>query len=138
MSAEIENYDKLIARLNKLGKLDKVQNGLKKACLIVERSAKEKCPSNTGELRSSISTTIEGLEGAVGSPLQYAAYVEYGTGLFASGGNGRTEVPWRYQDAKGDWYSTYGQAPQPFLIPALTENREDILKALQEGWLKDD
>ena len=128
-----QGFDKLIAKLDKIADEEAFSANLEKACLIVERAAKEKCPSNTGELRSSISSSVEGTVGSVGSPLQYAAYVEYGTGLFASGGNGRTEVPWKYQDAKGEWHTTSGQQPQPFLIPALNENREEILRLLQEG-----
>lgn len=132
-----EGFNELIAKLEKIGDAEKLQQCLEKACLVVERAAKEKCPSSTGELRSSISSSVEGTVGTVGSPLQYAAYVEYGTGLFASGGNGRTEVPWKYQDAKGEWHTTSGQPPQPFLIPALNENRQEILDILREG-LKND
>ena len=132
-----EGFTELVEKLQEIGQGKKVIEGLEQACLLVERAAKEKAPSKTGELRSSISSSVEGTTGTVGTPLQYAAYVEYGTGLFAAGGNGRTNVPWKYQDAKGDWHTTSGQHPQPFLIPALNENRSEILKLLQEGLLDD-
>ena len=135
--SNLEGYESLIARLEKMGNEEKISQAINQACLLVERTAKQNCPSNTGELRSSISSSVEGTTGTVGSPLQYAPYVEYGTGLFATGGNGRTDVPWKYQNAKGEWFTTYGMPPQPFLIPALNENREQILKLLQEG-LKND
>lgn len=128
-----QGFEELIAKLEKLGSEEQLQQGLNKACLIVEREAKQNCPSHTGELRSSISSTVEGTTGIVGSPLQYAAYVEYGTGLFAVGGNGRKDVPWRYQNAKGEWFTTSGMPPQPFLIPALNNNRTQIIEALQEA-----
>ena len=51
--------------------------------------------------------------------------VEYGTGLFAEAGNGR-QTPWSYQDADGQWHTTIGQQPQPFLRPALDANKQKI------------
>jgi len=86
-------------------------------------------------LARSITSKVENLEGIVFTPLEYAPYVEYGTGLFAEGG-GRTDVPWRYQDAKGEWHTTSGQNPQPYMRPALNENKERIVKTIKEGLLK--
>ena len=59
--------------------------------------------------------------------------VEFGTGLFAENGNGRKDVPWNYQDDKGEWHSTRGQKPQPFMRPALNENRTEIIRIIKEG-----
>ena len=70
--------------------------------------------------------------GTVFTPLEYAPYVEYGTGLFAEKG-GRKDVPWHYQDDKGEWHSTSGQKPQPFMRPALNENREEIMRIIKEA-----
>ena len=58
--------------------------------------------------------------------------VEYGTGLFAENG-GRKNVPWRYKDDEGNWHSTSGQHPQPYMRPALNENREEILRILKDA-----
>ena len=63
--------------------------------------------------------------------------VEYGTGLFAEDG-GRTDVPWHYQDEKGEWHSTSGMKPQPFMRPALNENREKIKQIILEGIVSHD
>ena len=133
MSIQIDGVQELINQLAKLNNPELLEEKLKEACLVVERAAKEKCPSDTGDLRASIESSVDGTIGTVGTPLLYGLYVEYGTGLFAAGGNGRTDVPWRYQNAKGEWITTSGQKPQPFLIPALNENREQIVKILQEG-----
>lgn len=64
----------------------------------------------------------------VGSKLEYAIYVEMGTGLFAEKGNGRKDVPWRYQDETGKWWSTCGQHPKPFLRPALEDNKNKVIE----------
>ena len=109
---------------------------VEKSCALVERSAKEKAPKDTGALRRSITSKVEregdDIVGYVFTPLEYAPYVEYGTGLFAESG-GRKDVPWCYQDDKGEWHSTSGQHPQPFMRPALTENREEIMRAIREA-----
>lgn len=109
---------------------------VEKSCALVERSAKEKAPKDTGALRRSITSKVEregdDIVGYVFTPLEYAPYVEYGTGLFAESG-GRKDVPWHYQDDKGEWHSTSGQKPQPFMRPALNENREEIMRIIKEA-----
>ena len=84
-------------------------------------------------MRRSITSKVDGLTGIVFTPLEYAPYVEYGTGLFAENGAGRKDVPWNYQDDKGEWHSTRGQKPQPFMRPALNENRTEIIRIIKEG-----
>lgn len=129
--AVIVEADKLIGKLDKLADLDYTQP-LKDACLLVEREAKEKCPVASGELRRSIESVIKGNVGEVGSDLFYAPYVEYGTGLFSSSGDGRKDVPWHYLDVKGNWHTTSGQHPHPYLIPAYENNRDKIAKIFRD------
>ena len=121
----------IIIKLDKLSNVS-VDSALEKACLIVENSAKEKVPVNTGNLRSSITHTVENNVGTVGTNVEYAPYIEFGTGLFSSQGDGRQDVPWRYQDAEGNWHTTSGQNPQPFLEPALNENRTKIQRIFND------
>ena len=109
--------------------------GLQMACALVERSAKQMAPKDNGELRRSIESKVEGTTGIVFTPLEYAPYVEFGTGLFAEQG-GRTDVPWCYKDDEGNWHSTSGQKPQPFMRPALAQNRAQITKLLGKGITK--
>ena len=127
---EIKNVDKLVAKLDNLSNLQ-LEQALNKACLIVENEAKKLCPVDTGQLRSSITHEVVEKEGRVGTNVEYAPYVEYGTGLFAANGDGRQER-WSYQDGEGNWYSTIGQQPQPFLHPALNNNREQVLQTIKD------
>lgn len=137
MSTEIkvEGLDEVLERLNKLADPNKLEAALAKACALVERSAKQKAPKGNGELRRSITSKVDMSEqqGIVFTPLEYAPYVEYGTGLFAEDGNGRQDVPWHYQDEKGEWHTTSGMKPQPYMRPALDENRADIIRIIKEG-----
>lgn len=136
MNVEFEGAEKLIARLDKMSDEAALKKSLETAALLVERSAREKAPKDTGALRRSITSKVEGLEGIIYTPLEYAPYIEYGTGLFAEG-NGRKDVPWNYQDDKGNWHSTSGLKPQPFMRPSLDENREKIVEILKEGVMDD-
>ena len=135
MSVEVKGLDQVFKKLDETVGEEKVINNMEKACAVVERAAKENAPKDTGELRRSISSRVDNIDGdivgVVFSPLEYAPYVEYGTGLFAENG-GRMDVPWNYQDDKGEWHSTSGQKPQPFLRPALEDNREQIISILRE------
>lgn len=131
--------EKVIQDLEKLSSTEKLTNALQQCCFLVEGDAKRNCPVQTGELRASITSRVEevegNLQGEVGTPLMYGNYVEYGTGLFSSLGLGRKDVPWWYKNEKDEWVSTSGQPPQPFLIPALNNNRNEILEQLK-GVLK--
>lgn len=131
--AEIKGLDNVLDALNSITDMEKINLALGKACALVERSAKQKAPKAEGDLRKSIQSKVEEGVGIVFTPLEYAPYVEYGTGLFAEKG-GRKDVPWAYQDEEtGEWIWTTGQHPQPFMRPALNENREQIVKILKEG-----
>lgn len=117
---------------------DQIKQAMGKVCALVERTAKEKAPKDTGALRRSITSNVseeaDYIVGTIYTPLEYAPYVEYGTGLFAENGNGRSDVPWSYQDDEGNWHSTYGQHPHPYMRPALTDNKEKILQIFEEAF----
>ena len=133
----IEGLEEVLNQLDKITHPEKITKALGKACALVERSAKLNAKKGrTGDLRKSITSKVEGLQGIVFTPLEYAPYVEYGTGLFAEEG-GRKDVPWHYQDEQGEWHSTSGMKPQPFMRPALDENREEIIRILKEGITSD-
>ena len=136
MAIEIEGINKVLKRLEKLSNIENIEKAMGKACAVVEAAAKQNAPKDTGALRQSISSKVEveskEVIGTIFTPLEYAPYVEYGTGLFAESG-GRKDVPWNYQDDKGEWHSTSGQKPQPFMRPAIEDNRNKIIEILGEG-----
>ena len=136
MSIKLEGLEDVLGSLDGLLDAQKLESALGKACAIVERSAKEKAPKGTGELRRSITSKVDNNEGIVYTLLEYAPYVEFGTGLFAESG-GRTDVPWNYQDDEGNWHSTSGMKPRPYMRPALNENRERIVRILKEAITND-
>ena len=140
--AEIEfrGLEEIDKRLAKMLSPEQIDKALKKACLVVERAAKQKAQvgRGTGDLARSIKSDVVNHEGIVHTNLEYAPYVEYGTGIFAEEG-GRQDVPWCYKDLKtGEFVYTSGRQPAPFMRPALDENREDVKRILREGILGND
>ena len=134
---KFEGIEEVLDSIDSLADLEGLQSALGKACAVVEASAKQKAPKDTGALARSITSKIEDTEGIIFTPLEYAPYVEYGTGLFAENG-GRQDVPWCYKDEEGNWHSTSGMKPHPYMRPALEENREKIVQILKEGITKND
>lgn len=138
---KIDGIEELSEKLSGIVDEEHLHNVVGRACTLVERTSKQKAPIDNGDLRRSIKSKVvqDGgdIVGIVYTPLEYAPYVEFGTGLFAEEGNGRKNVPWHYQDDKGEWHSTSGMHPHPFMRPALYENREKIVRMLKEALLND-
>lgn len=162
MSISINGLDVIIEKLDKLTDNQKMESAISNATHYVEAEARRLAPK--GELAGSISSRVNGLNGEVYTNLEYAPYVEYGTGLYAEGkGGGRKEVPWVYvegQQSSGRaktihtkesaaqavaWlreqglpaYMTYGQHPQPYMRPALDNSKEAILRIMGEDLVND-
>lgn len=92
VEVKVEGAKELVVKLEKMADAAKITSGLTKGALLVERAARENCPKGTGELRRSITSKVEDTTAIIYTPLEYAPYVEYGTGLFAEV-SGRVDVP---------------------------------------------
>lgn len=116
--------------------------GMEKALLIIESDAKRNCPVDEGLLRASISHETEvgdeEVKGRVGTNVEYAPYIEFGTGIYAQDGNGR-QTPWSWQGEGVKWgggHTTQGQKPKRFMQDALDTNKDrigEIFKETLEG-----
>lgn len=129
------NASQIVANINKAAQVDLPQaiaKGLESACLVVEGAAKSNAPVQTGTLRSSISHKVNAgsMEGAVGATVDYAPYVEIGTGIYSTMGGGR-QGGWFYVDASGQGHFTMGSHPKPFLKPALDTNLSAIMRCFE-------
>lgn len=96
-----------------------------------EGYAKDLAPVDTGRLRNSISHKVDEEERAayIGSDLDYAVYVELGTGKYAEGGR---PTPWVYQDDSGNWHWTQGNPAQPFLAPAVKDHAQTYRNIIED------
>ena len=136
---KFEGLDKIIEKIEDFDDVHAMTSAMQDACNIVESAAIDKAPRKTGALRRSIKSKVEltgnSIEGIVYSPLEYAPYQEFGTGLFAENGNGR-KTGWAYEDEKtGEIIFTRGNRPHPFLRPAVNENKDKIINIIK-GALK--
>lgn len=115
MAIEISGMEGIQAVLGRYAEAaaDKLSQGIAEGCKIVEDEAKTLCPVSTektrpggphGELRASITSQTDGLEGTVGSNKEYAAHVEFGT---------------------------HKMAAQPYLVPALISKADDVVETVK-------
>lgn len=88
--------------------------------LTAEEYAKKTVPTQHGRLKNSITHAVDGKNVIIGTNVEYAPYVEFGTGVYAEGGGGRS-TPWVYKDETG-FHWTQGMMAKPFLRPAATEH----------------
>lgn len=103
--------------------------------LAVVSTAKQTVPVQTGTLRNSIHAKPATKQGndivsSVGTSLEYAPYVEFGTGVRGEATNENREVKVSYS---GDWA---GQIAQPFLFPALRMNKDKINRLVAQTVMK--
>lgn len=93
---------------------------------------------DTGRLKNSITHEVVPDEAMVevGTNVEYAPYVEYGTGKYADGGGRQT--PWIYQDDDSNFHITSGMKPNHFLRDALQNHKQEykqIAEAVLDGKL---
>lgn len=145
-SIDIKNINVLTKKLNNIANTKKVKETMGKATLLVHAQAKALAPvGETGNLAGSIHLKViengSQISGKVFTNLNYAPYVEFGTG---SKGNGTypnkdlnltyRSTPWVYTPDGGDnFYRTNGQVAQPFMYPAIKRNEKKIEKMFKEA-----
>ena len=122
-------------------------DAMRRAGLRIEQSAKRNLAANgsiqSGALWESIRSTgalerdnryevhiIADAKSPEGT--EYAEFVEFGTGIHNEHGDGR-QTPWRYQDQDGNWHTTRGQIPKPFIRPAFAEHLGELRKDIRDS-----
>lgn len=143
MKIVFENSTELIAKLDACENID-LRKPLLKVGNDIENAAKENAngafDKPTGTLKRSIRAELKGTNSVeVGTNLEYAVYVEHGTGLYAFDGVGRAStpehpIPWTYKGSDGKFYTTYGMRPKPFLIPAFNSKKYNFIKYVKEEY----
>lgn len=130
MSKNVNNISKALNAVR-----DALEKGVTKGSVIVETDATMNAPVDSGQLKQSITHHVNAsgdkIEGIVGTNAEHAIFTEFGTGIYAENGGGR-KTPWVYKkEGTGEWFTTSGQEPQPYLRPAFKNNKqsvEDVIK----------
>lgn len=110
---------------------DAILRALERCGQQAEGYAKDLTPVDTGNLRNSITHKLEsdGKAVQIGTNIEYAPYVELGTGKYAEGGR---KDPWVYQDDEGHWHHTNGQRAQPYLKPAVADHKQTYRNIIED------
>ena len=139
MDSSIQDINTLLAKINELGGHSKkaLKKSIGKEINFVKREAKMLCPVDTGALRNSIRSVVKeegtGIVAEVVTNLEYAPYVEFGTGI--KGENSPSPPKANVgQGYRSDWV---GQVAQPFLYPALANNKDKVLKQVRSDLIKE-
>ena len=108
-----------------------VRASVEASCKLMEDEAKRLCPVDTGRLQDSIGTVIDDsgktIIGRMGTDVEYAPYVEFGTGQRGAASSGAGEGPYS---------STWpGMPAQPFMRPALDNNRGAVVDLFRSNIL---
>lgn len=136
---ENDNTEQVLSAMEKACKAALEMIGMK-----CENYAKALCPVDTGNLRNSITHQADSKTVSVGSAVEYAPYVELGTGQYFTpppswiehhGKKGKGIVPWYYQDKQGNWHAGYPMRARPFIRPAV-ENHINEFESILENELK--
>ena len=112
---------------------DQIGDILEAGGFMVEADAKRLCPVDTGRLRASIHTRKESWNTViVGTDVEYAPYVEYGTPPHMPPVEALKSWASRHKmGEKAAWalakkIEKLGTQPQPFMRPALRANKQKI------------
>ena len=138
-----EKFTELYKKLKAAGKdADKAVNeGLRLGAMAIQAAAKLNIRSvgayDTGQLFRSISH--EEIENgyAVGTNVEYAPYIEYGTGTLGSDEVAHSQrESWSYVGLDGNWHRAKAQPPRPYLRPAFDSNIETVKTLLRRKMLE--
>lgn len=131
------NSDQLLSALKQQITKGLTECGMQ-AVTYATRSLTDSGAVDTGNLRNNVVFEVDGsaIEPfmVIGTNVEYAPYIEFGTGIGSTLGGRQT--PWKWQDAKtGKWYTTRGMQARPFIKPALADHKE-VYKRILESNLK--
>lgn len=98
--------------------------------------ARELVPKRTGNLKDHINYEVDESDESVSVGVEhmtppYGIYVEFGTGKYAETGGRMTK--WSYKTASGQWVTTEGTQPKPFIRPAAENHTDEYRQILKDS-----
>ncbi len=149
-NGNINGVSNLLKKLDALDVDSKkvLRQSIGKNIKMVQGEAKLLCPTDTGGLRNSIITNVKETDKAitatVSTNMEYAPYVEFGTGKKGENSGGDKypgslsykQDKWRVNipDVGIRWIE--GQPAQPYLYPSLKNNEDKVIKNIKEDLKK--
>lgn len=110
-----------------------VKRTVTETAAIIQNEARARAPVDSGYLRQSIGIEVlnGGMTAVVSVDSEYAIFVEYGTGIYATQGNGRKDGWVYYSEKYGEFVFTRGMHAQPFWLPAIEIGRKYFIKEMK-------
>lgn len=135
----IRGLDSLMRKIDALGgnSYKALKTGIHQGVKLVQGDAKDLAPADEGQLQNSIQGTVEEKSGAiigkVSTNVEHAAYVEFGTGQRGENSPSPPKSP-ENLSYRQDWA---GMDAQPYLYPALQQNKGNIKQIAKEHLQKE-
>ena len=135
--ATVTGGAEIAAKLRSLGSKGPVMMAaaLHAGALLIQNEAKLLVPKKTRTLSRSITIQPGKMSGKraqvlIGPTVEYGKWIEFGTGIYAKGGDGR-KTPWVWRTPDGKFITTRGYKPQPYMRPAFDTKREAALREFE-------
>ena len=122
-----------------------LQNAIERALMAMGGTAVRHAARNldkqgavdTGRLKGSLDYIVEIGDGEsamyVGTNVNYAPYIELGTGHYSLTGGGTPKESWVYKDKFGKWHRAYPRPARPYLKPALADHTDEYWSLLEDS-----
>ncbi len=129
---KINGIESLNRKIDRLIEHD-IKDAVTKATSLVFTEAKLTVPVDQGNLRKSLHMEVEDKEketvGKVATNMEYAPYVEFGTGRRGTG-----SYPYEIEGVQLSYNQKYaGQTAQPYLYPSLENNRDECRMIIERA-----
>lgn len=146
--SDIKGLNSLMKKLDSLGgDVEKtLYRSVNEQGLFVQGEAKDLCKVDTGDLKQSIiCTTVQAnskVSSVISTNSDHAPYVEFGTGKKGENTPVENKYPGTLAYKHDKWLANIpdvgfrwveGQPAQPYLYPALKNNRDEVIKNIKEN-----
>lgn len=131
MSIKVKGIQKALKAFSNYSdsKNKQLEAAVQRATINIDRKAKQNAPVDTGRLRGSIHRTSNKLSGVVFTNVEYAPYIEFGTGSMVDVPEGLEDYAMQF---KGDGKRQVNMPAQPFLFPAWEAVRPEYIREIKK------
>ncbi|WP_397537872.1 HK97-gp10 family putative phage morphogenesis protein [Rummeliibacillus pycnus] len=111
-----------------------VKRIIHETAMLIQSEARALAPESSGFLRQSIvvDTSVDGLTALISVGADYGIYIEYGTGIYATNGNGRKDGWVFYDERYGEFVFTKGMKAHPYWFPAIEIGRKYYVQEMKK------
>lgn len=111
------------------------KRGLEACGSNAETYAKDECPVDTGNLRNSITYQLDGDNAVqIGTDVDYAMFVELGTGHYSLLGGGTQKDSWVYMAEDGSFHVAHPMQPRQFIKPAVADHGDEFENLIKDSF----